>query len=296
VTARFLVDADMSLAADIEGSVAGVPVLLLHGGGQTRHSWKRTSGVLADAGYRVISVDQRGHGDSDWASGGAYALDDYARDVRSLVDQVDGSCLVVGASLGGLAALLAAGEAPGIDCAGLVLVDVAPRMSAPGRARIRAFMRAHSDGFDTLEAAADAVARFLPHRSMPVDVAGLRANLRTGRSGRFYWHWDPAFLELSRGGARDVHRLERALAAVDAPMLLVRGLRSEVVTDESVAALRAIAPGCEYVELPDAAHMVAGDRNDMFCETVQQFLLRVTPPGRTRSSRVEVEGNPCRSA
>jgi pimeloyl-ACP methyl ester carboxylesterase len=286
----------MSLAADIEGAATGVPVLLLHGGGQTRRSWKRGSSVLADAGYRVVSVDQRGHGESDWASGGAYALDDYARDVRSVVDQVDGSCVVVGASLGGLAGLLAAGEAPGIDCAALVLVDVAPRMSAPGRARIRAFMRAHSDGFDTVEAAADAVARFLPDRAMPVDVEGLRANLRTGPSGRFYWHWDPAFLDRPRGGSGDVQRLERALAAVDVPMLLVRGLRSDVVTDESVAAFRAIAPGCEYAELPDAAHMVAGDRNEMFCETVQQFLSRVTPSPRTRTSRVEVEGNPCRSA
>jgi non-heme chloroperoxidase len=279
MTAWFPVTAGIRLAADIEGRWDGAPVLLLHGGGQTRRSWKQTAAALAAHGYLVVSVDQRGHGDSDWAPDGAYELGDYAEDVRRITQERGRPWIVVGASLGGLAALLAAGEHPAVNCAALVLTDAAPRLNSEGRARIRSFMLACPDGFETVEQAAEAVAAYLPHRSRPRDLSGLRNNLRLAPSGRLHWHWDPVFLARERGGADDEQRLESALALVSAPVLLVRGLLSDVVTAASIEAFRAVAPTAEYVELPDATHMVAGDRNDIFTDAVLRFLLRVAPPG-----------------
>ena len=75
----------------------------------------------------------------------------------------------------------------------LVLVDVVPRFEKGGSARIRDFMFNHVHGFDSLEQAADAVAEYLPHRTKPRSPEGLKKNLRH-RDGRWYWHWDPAFL------------------------------------------------------------------------------------------------------
>jgi non-heme chloroperoxidase len=296
MTVWFPASGDLRLAADVEGAWNGVPVLLLHGGGQTRHSWKSTASMLAAEGYFVITVDQRGHGESDWAPDGAYELDDYANDVRQLARAHSRPCVLVGASLGGLASLLAAGEDPAIDCAAVVLVDITPRMSADGRARIRSFMQARPDGFETVDEAADAVAAYLPHRSRPRDLEGLRKNLRVGSSGRLHWHWDPTFLSRLHNDSRDVPRLEAALAAINAPKLLVRGLLSDVVTDESTAAFQAIAPAAEYVQLPDAAHMVASDRNDVFSDAVSSFLRRVAPARGTATTPGASEGDTCVSA
>src|SRR6516165_8370864 len=133
--------AGLTLAADVEGAWSGPVVVLLHGGGQTRQSWGATSRVLADAGFLAITVDQRGHGESDWASDGNYGIGAYAQDVRVIASQIARPVALVGASLGGLASLLAAAEPPQANVTALVLVDVTPRMRQDGRERIGEFMR-----------------------------------------------------------------------------------------------------------------------------------------------------------
>src|SRR3954471_2831689 len=89
--------------------------LLLHGGGQTRHAWAKTAHGLADAGWRVVAVDQRGHGDSDWVADGSYTFPDYAADAEAVAHTIAAAHgeapVAIGASLGGIAALLALGRA-----------------------------------------------------------------------------------------------------------------------------------------------------------------------------------------
>jgi non-heme chloroperoxidase len=146
-------------------------------------------------------------------------------------------------------------------------------MNRAGADAIEAFMRAHPEGFASVEEAADAVGAYLPHRPRPADISGLRKNLRHADDGRYYWHWDPRMLE----GTRDAlypDRFEKALASLQVPILLVRGVLSEIVGEADVAAFRAVAPAAEYVDVPDAAHMVAGDRNDIFTDAVVEFLDR----------------------
>jgi pimeloyl-ACP methyl ester carboxylesterase len=276
VTVRFTGSQGVELAADVTGRWDDPAVIMLHGGGQTRHSWGSTASILADSGFLTITMDLRGHGESDWSPDGLYDIRSYADDLRELVAQLQRPVALAGASLGGLTSIIATGEEPQIPCTALVLVDVTPRMNEKGKEAITAFMRAHPQGFATIEDAADAVATFLPHRPRPSDVSGLRKNLRCGDDGRLYWHWDPRMLSLGPGpgSAQPSDRYDRALQNVTAPILLVRGGSSEIVREEDVAGFRIVVPHAEYVDVPDAHHMVAGDRNDMFANAVIEFLDR----------------------
>ena len=118
----------VALAADRYGDPAGPPVVFLHGGGQTRHSWGRAAAAVADVGWCAVTIDLRGHGESTWDPTGAYDLDDYAGDLVAVFDQLGQEPVVIGASLGGLAAIRAMGGLRPGSGRGLVLVDIVPAM------------------------------------------------------------------------------------------------------------------------------------------------------------------------
>jgi non-heme chloroperoxidase len=260
--------------------------VLLHGGGQTRHAWGGAGTVFAKAGYRSISVDLRGHSDSDWSPDGDYDLQRFADDVIAVARSCDRPPALVGASLGGLASMLAlatvAGEAGAKLASCLVLVDVAPRVEDEGRIKIQEFMRSGMRGFDNLEDAADAIAAYNPHRPRPTNLSGLRKNLRERGDGRWYWHWDPRFITGRSGvdgqrGRVNHERMQAAAKTIDIPTLLVRGRMSDIVSDESVRELRELVPHAEVADVAGAGHMVAGDRNDAFNEAVIDFVSREMP-------------------
>lgn len=261
---------DVRLAADLAGPADGAPVLLLHGGGQTRGAWGGALVEGARRGFRMISADLRGHGESDWSPAADYTLTALAADVGAILSTLDGPAFVVGASMGGAAALAYAAE--GRKLAGLVLVDVAPTVNLAGAERILAFMQAAPEGFASLEEAADAVAAYLPNRPRPSDVSGLRRNLRL-RDGRYHWHWDPRLFQ-HRRTPRDASGLREAARRLIAPVLLVRGGRSDVVSQEGVDDFRKLAPHAEFADIAGADHMVAGDQNDAFNAAVFDFLER----------------------
>lgn len=268
------------LAASVEGD--GRPVLLLHGGGQTRHAWRKTGHDLAAAGFMAVRLDQRGHGDSPWDDEGRYHFFDYGRDVQAvaaaLKQETGLQPVAVGASLGGMAALLAQDNDPSLF-AGLVLVDVVPDMNLSGLKKVRDFMRAHlQDGFASVEEAADAIAAYLPNREKPRSLNGLAKNLRRRSDGRYHWHWDPQF-QLGAQGIES--RRAELIAAANAaavrlrvPCLLVRGGQSELVGEQEAKAFLALVPHAEWVDVKEAAHMVAGDRNDAFGDKLIEFLTR----------------------
>lgn len=265
---------ELELAADRWGS-SGDPVILMHGGGQTRHAWDPTARALADRGLRAITYDARGHGNSGWSADAeeGYRLECLARDLIAVTSTLDAPPILVGASLGGYTAMYAVGKL-GLVARALVLVDIAPQIEPAGVRRIFDFMTGHEDGFESLEAAADAVARYLPHRRRPPTLDGLRKNLRRRENGRYYWHWDPAFV----AGMRR-HRPSRALLedegivrSIAVPTLLIRGGRSDLLSEEGVAHFLAMVPHARAVDVSDAAHMVAGDQNDRFSRAVLEFI------------------------
>ncbi|MGL4239846.1 MAG: alpha/beta hydrolase, partial [Beijerinckiaceae bacterium] len=193
---------DLPTGIRLEGDqygLAGRPVILLHGGGQTRHSWRRTGEALAHAGFIALPFDQRGHGGSGRAADKRYTFFDYAADAHGLAvamrQRFGLAPAIVGASLGGMAGLIASHLPPANPFSGLVLVDVTPRMDPNGVAAVQGFMGDRAEeGFATIEEAAEAIAAYLPHRPKPKSLDGLRKNLRKAADGRYYWHWDPAFL------------------------------------------------------------------------------------------------------
>lgn len=266
-----------AIAADVDGPASGPPVILLHGGGQTRHAWGRAFRRLAEEGYRVLSYDARGHGGSDWDPDGDYSTDALVGDLRAIIDSLDALPMLVGASMGGITALATIGEAEAPVARALVLVDVAPHIEREGVARIRDFMTGRPQGFANIEEVADAVAAYNPSRPRPKDPAGLMKNLRTGDDGRLYWHWDPKIIsERFEEHVAYLETLEARMTAaarnVRVPTLLVRGGQSDVVSPEGARKLRELIPHARVEDIASAGHMVAGDRNDAFNDVICSFL------------------------
>src|SRR5262249_39855249 len=164
-----------------------------------------------------------------------------------------------------------------VDAAALVLVDIAPRIEPAGAAKIGAFMGQKPDGFDSLEEVADAIASYQPHRTRPRSLDGLAKNVRLGEDGRYHWHWDPAFRQGERNLEKRQDRLEECARSLALPTLLVRGGSSDILTEEGAAEFMALCPSAEYVNIAGAAHMVAGDKNDIFADAVIEFLHRRVP-------------------
>lgn len=262
------------------GKETGEVVLLLHGGGQTRHSWAATAKALAERGHRAITLDLRGHGDSEWLKSENYQFSDFADDVKVIVENIaheyGSHPIVIGASLGGMASMIYAGDADEALLSGLVLVDITPTVKEEGVEKILGFMGCHAkDGFATLEGAADAIASYLPHRPRPQNLSGLRKNLRLGGDGRYRWHWDPAFLVSRRKVDRKESLEEQLISAVrrlKMPVLLVRGRESELVGEDDAAAFVEMVPHAKVADVSGARHMVAGDKNDVFATAVLEFI------------------------
>lgn len=273
-----------TLVADRYGG-DGQPVVMLHGGGQTRHSWDAASQRIAGLGHPVYTLDQRGHGESDWVASGNYGFTDFALDLVAVTRMVaarhGAKPVVVGASLGGFAGMLAEGRENPDGLAALVLVDITPRIDMGGVSKVLGFMGDRVDeGFETVEEAAEAIARYLPNRARPKDLSGLSKNLRRRDDGRLRWHWDPAFLK-----TRQHREPEAALAAQDAmfaaagdltlPVLLIRGQNSELVSMDHVREFQEQVPQAKFTDIRDAGHMVAGDKNDVFASAVEDFLTEL---------------------
>ncbi|MGH9119827.1 MAG: alpha/beta fold hydrolase [Acidimicrobiales bacterium] len=288
---------DVTLVADAFGDHRDPAVVLLHGGGQTRHSWQDTAARLGADGWYAVAVDLRGHGGSDWSPDGVYTADRFAADVTAIARSVPRRPALIGASLGGISSLLAMADDNAIATA-LVLVDVAPRVEAAGVQRIRRFMASGLHGFDGLEEAAAAIAAYNPHRPRPKNLSGLRKNLRQKADGRWYWHWDARMMDppdpLERpvgldGVPADRYaseaRLSAAASRITVPTLLVRGGASDLLTRDGVDHLLGLIPHARAVDVSGAGHMVAGDNNDQFNTAIIDFLseVRSAPPSPSPS-------------
>ncbi|HQQ62657.1 MAG TPA: alpha/beta hydrolase [Pseudomonadales bacterium] len=270
---------NLRLVADAYGDPSSQPVLLAHGGGQTRHAWGKTAEQIADEGFYAVALDLRGHGESDWSDDADYSAFTYAQDVMDVARTFSQKPIAVGASLGGISSLTAQ-DISGHDLLrALVLVDITPHMESEGLMRIRDFMLEHAaNGFASLEDAADFVASYTPHRKRSSNHEGLRKNLRLGEDGRYRWHWDPRFLDRrphTPGDTIRINFLEEAARALSIPTLLVRGRVSDLVSPESARAFLEMVPHAQYVDIQDAGHMVAGDQNDIFSNAVLDFLRQI---------------------
>ncbi|MBT7667254.1 MAG: alpha/beta hydrolase [Rhodospirillaceae bacterium] len=269
----------LMIAADTWGDPNGPLVALLHGGGQTRHAWKGAGETLGASGYHAVAFDARGHGDSDWEPDGDYGADRMVEDLACVAKALGSeSPILVGASMGGGTSLLSIGTDK-VAAKALVLVDMAPKIEPAGSQRIQDFMRQKPDGFDTLEEVAEAIANYQPQRKRPRNLDGLAKNVRLAANGKYRWHWAPARLGTRAGMSAYRERLRECADTLTLPTLLVRGGLSDVLSEEGAQSFLAQCPHAEYVSVENAAHMVAGDRNDIFADSVIEFLSRAAPVG-----------------
>lgn len=265
----------VGIAIESHGLESAPTVVFAHGFGQTRQSWQGSVRALAAAGYRTLSFDARGHGDSDRAPG-HYRMEDFGADLAAVTALASRPPVLVGASMGGLLGLALAGEQTPPPFRALILVDITPRWEARGVERILAFMRAKPDGFADYDEVADAIAAYLPQRRERRTPAQMQSLLRRGADGRLHWHWDPAMLASIKGdGEAAQPRLLAAARHVRVPVLLLSGGRSDVVSDATVAEFLKLVPQARHVELTTATHMVAGDANDAFTREILAFLAQL---------------------
>ncbi len=272
--------ADLALAVETRHPDGDPALLFAHGFGQTRGAWNGAATALAEAGCRCVTYDTRGHGESDWLTGGAdtengYHMDQFTDDMLRLAEAQPQLPILVGASMGGLLSMVLAGERRPAPFRALVLVDITPRWETAGVERILAFMQAHPDGFADYAHAAEQISGYMPQRRERKTEQQLRPLLRQCEDGRLRWHWDPALLAgVVDESERYQPRLLAAAARIDIPVLLLSGARSDVVSRATVDEFLRLVPHAQHVELPHATHMLAGDANDAFTREVMQFVHR----------------------
>ncbi|WP_345817343.1 alpha/beta hydrolase (plasmid) [Paraburkholderia sp. PREW-6R] len=285
-TRRLRMDDGITLTATESGEPGQPAVILLHGGGQTRHSWRGTVRTLGELGYHALAFDARGHGESDWSPELNYSHSRLADDLEAVISSVAAEPVVVGASMGGMTAMHAVGRSSGALARALVLVDIAPRVDPKGLRRVHDFLNGHPNGFANIEEASAAVAAYNPHRPRPRDPRGLMKNLRLREDGRLYWHWDPRFFASRNEEQREKssNRLLDLCPNIKIPTLLVHGAESDVVSSSGIDELRARLPQLETALMQGAGHMIAGDRNDAFNAAIMVFLERLAPARLRRGS------------
>ncbi|MBA2933843.1 alpha/beta hydrolase [Sphingomonas sp. CGMCC 1.13654] len=250
-----------------------IAILFLHGGGQSRHSWRQTARALAKAGHPCWLADLRGHGDSDWAPDGDYSLDAFRDDISALTSAIDAPVLLVGGSQGGVSAILAAGETRHHAIRGVVMVDIAARTT--DNPVIFDFMRAAEKGFASIDEAARLVAGFAAGAGSS-DPDRLARNLRTRPDGRLGWHWDPRYVgprAMEEAKERRA-RLESLAGRVDVPVLVLRGSDSPVLDMAAARDYAARLPRGEAEEIAGAGHMVTGDLDGAFSGAIAAFVAR----------------------
>jgi pimeloyl-ACP methyl ester carboxylesterase len=270
----------VKLAASAFGQEDGPLVVMIGGLGQTRHSWGRAAERIGEAGWRAITLDLRGHGESGWSDDGRYGYDRTAGDVIAVIRALGKPAVVVGASLGGKIGMTAAGEGGPEIVRALVIVDTIPRTNPAGVAEVTQVLHPPAEGFASLDAAAAELARLRGKGAREGAGERLRPNMRQDDAGRWHWHWDPAWMDRDQGiglaAATDF--LEAAAARISVPVLVTRGELSQVVGDDGLAAFRAIVPQVEVETIAGAGHMIVGDRNDAFADAVIAFLQRHPVP------------------
>ena len=261
------------LAGEVHGKNGAPPVILLHGGGQSRKAWRGAARRLAATGYLACLMDLRGHGDSGWPEPAAYAIDNFVDDLLAAIAHLGPPAVLVGASFGGHIAMLTAARHPGL-CSALLLADVTPWIDESAGDHFRDTLRASAGGFSSIEEAAAVIAR-LHGDGGQHDPGRLLPHLRTGDDGRLHWKWDARFLDgaqIRGGGEGGLFMTEARRLRV--PVLVMAAELSNLTSAREIAAFQAAVAGVDAVTIPGARHMLTGDANDAYADAIIGFLAR----------------------
>ena len=254
------------------GEAAAPPLVMLHGVTGHARTWDEEGAVLASR-YRVLALDQRGHGDSDPPPDADYTIETLAGELAAFADALGlQRFAAVALSLGGRVAIQYAGTHPG-RVTRLVVVDIGPDIAPEGRMRVGKMMAGTPERFNTI----DDVLAYQRANNPRYTEALLRARVQHGvrplPDGGYTWKYDCGLRELVRAGKwSDPIDLWPAWRALACPTLLVRGAESDILTADMAKKMVEAQPKARLVEVPGAGHTVPGDQPDAFVKLLREFL------------------------
>lgn len=255
------------------GDAANPTILMLHGASQQAHSWDFVSLALSEQ-YHILALDQRGHGDTDWAPEGDYSLESHQRDVDGFVQaQGLGGFTLIGHSMGGRNAYVWASRHPR-DLTGLVIVDTGPESVPRGQQRIQRF-RELPDELDSFEEFAHRVQEYTG-RSREQTLGALQYSIRQRPDGKWSWKYDKLLRTPGhRSPTWTAERLWECVARIGCPTLVVRGGESDIFGEATMQRMQQVIPHCATATIPRAGHLVAGDNPADFLAVLQGWLGRI---------------------
>jgi esterase len=251
------------------------PILFLHGGGLNAHTWDLVCLMLRHR-YHCLALDQRGHGDSEWEPTADYRFDAQVADVEGFIEKLKlERPLLVGHSMGGFAAMGYAIR-HAASMAGLVLVDIAPEISMQGSLKIRDFIKMDRE-MDSVEDFVERALKFNPMRNRELLRRSLLHNLRQQPNGRWAWKHDPNRMPQNFEHERDERKtmiMDNAQNIV-CPTLVLRGSRSDVLTDESAKEFSESVPKGRWLRIENAGHTIQGDNPRALLDALDPFLKEI---------------------
>jgi esterase len=248
------------------------PILFLHGGALTAHTWDLCCLALRDE-FHCVALDQRGHGDSDWAPDADYSIGAQREDIKGFADRLGlDRFVLVGQSMGAINGLAFAAAHPE-RLSALVMIDAGPEVRRRGSSRIRDFVNGGAKP-ETLEEIIERALAFNPRRDPTILRRSLMHNLRRQPDGSWSWKYDRSrFQRLDH----DAHLAERRrladnLAHVTCPALVVRGAESDVFHQEDAERLAKNFPDGRQITIAQAGHTVQGDNPKDLVAALREFL------------------------
>lgn len=253
------------------GDATAPALVMLHGVTGHARTWDEEAAGLA-ARYRVLALDQRGHGDSDPPLDGDYGVATMAGDLMAFVDTLGlPRVSIVALSMGGRVAIVFAGQHLG-RVEKLVVVDIGPDIAQIGRARVGMLMARAPELFASFD---DAYA-FQRATNPRYTDAMLRHRVQHGMrpvSGGLTWKYDRGLRDAVRAGTwRDPIDLWPLWRAIACPILVVRGGDSDVLDSATAKRMVSENPNARLVEVAGAGHTVPGDQPAVFRALVDEFL------------------------
>ncbi|MDO8432591.1 MAG: alpha/beta hydrolase [Candidatus Binatus sp.] len=250
---------------------SGAPILFLHGGGLTAHTWDCVA-VMLRGRYRCVALDQRGHGDSEWSPVVDYRVAAHLGDIEGFIDAMKlDRPILVGQSMGGLNSIAYATRHSDRMRA-MVIVDVAPEISASGADRIRDF--AATLELDSPEEFLERAVKFNPIRDPAVLRRSLHYNLRETPAGKWMFKHDQRRRtdEAMRSFSDDRARLVSEVSKIKCPTLVVRGALSDILTDEGAEKFARSLPDGRWVRIEKSGHNVQGDNPRALLDAMLKFF------------------------
>ncbi len=256
----------------LEWGASGFPALiLLHGFGSHARSWDHVAEALADR-FRILALDQRGHGNSDRAPHGDYTVRTMAGDVEAFTDALcPRRFSLLGLSMGGRISIAYTASHPS-RVERLVLVDIGPEIAPEGLARIQTTVSNVPEELESTAEAYQVLRAAAPRYSEALLRHRLRHSFNRLPNGKLAWKYDKVLRDQTRRGARHIPNLWPDIARITCPTLTVRGAESDVLSPEIAKRMLETLKDGRLVEIPDAGHTVPGDQPEAFIKAIRAFL------------------------